>query len=107
MSPTNPKKARELVNSFFFFKALGFVITPQSVVVAVSGAEPHSYGVQACLGPRGLTRLAVQLQCAAECVARLRGKCPEGSDTLLAPQRAANTAQSVPPCLQIILIHSM
>merc|ERR1719378_554351 len=61
VSPANPKKGRELVNSFFFFKALGFVITPQSVVVAVSGCEPNNFAVQACLGPRGLTRLNIQL----------------------------------------------
>ena len=81
------------MNSFFFFKALGFVITPQSVVVAVSGAEPHSYSVQACLGPRGLTRLAVQLMSA--------GRRSQGPGGLLSgtATRICSAVRRVPPLL--------
>jgi hypothetical protein len=61
VNETNHQKSKELVNSFFFFKALGFVITPQPVVQAISSCEPLDFTVQACLGPKGLTRLAIQI----------------------------------------------
>jgi len=61
VNDTNKQKSKELVNSFFFFKALGFVITPQPVVQAISSCEPLDFTVQACLGPKGLTRLAVKI----------------------------------------------
>merc|ERR1712232_1358097 len=75
MGMPNGASKKALLGAFFFFKSLGFVKPKDNVVrCMLADVQASCFGVAACFGPCGLTRLSLLLVNSSRAVAeRLAG----------------------------------